>query len=179
VSLLVVAMPSVAKPKGPPATTPLCAKLSRTAVANLVGIGPMVLDRTIGPYCTFVGAVHKHYIPMLELAILPYSASLWSNILSASHGVNHYSKSLVFAQDTKTSEGLQSCHSSSPPPEAETGPSCNSQPNETVIVTDGYGTDKSVGQKVIVVTSVTGQQGDVHLSHQIVLVQKILSGTIH
>jgi hypothetical protein len=32
---------------------------------------------------------------------------------------------------------------------------------------------------MIVTTTVTGQQGDVHLSHEITLVQRSLSGKIH
>jgi hypothetical protein len=43
----------------------------------------------------------------------------------------------------------------------------------------GYGTDTRVHLQLMISVAVTGQQGDVHLSHMISLVQQILSGKIH
>jgi hypothetical protein len=126
VSVLAAAMSSAAEPS--------CTTLSRTAVANLVGIGAMVLDRTIGPYCTFVGAIPNHYVPMLKIGILPYSTTIWEADIAAQHAVDHYNKTLVFAQHVVTSSSMSLCSAGTPATPTGLGPHCNPQPSETVIV---------------------------------------------
>ena len=57
---------------------PVCSALSRSAIANLVGTGPLTLKKKIGNLCTFTGERHGHYKPGLTIQIVPWSKSLFS-----------------------------------------------------------------------------------------------------
>ena len=57
---------------------PVCSALSRTAIANLVGTGPLTLIKKIGNECTFTGDKHGHYKPAFSVQLVPWSRTLFS-----------------------------------------------------------------------------------------------------
>jgi hypothetical protein len=140
--------------------------------------------RITGPLCTFIGRVPGHYRPTLEVEIVPYSTALWH----AATGVHpphattgYFNPKLYFWSQAVTSESqgnTSSCEATDVVAN-ETGPACAGQPDGDAFGASGYGPYKSGALKVIVTVGLTGQQGDVHLSHALALVMEILSGKIH
>jgi hypothetical protein len=167
-----------------PAGFPNCASLSRSALASVGGTGPLAVLRITGPLCTFIGRVPGHYRPTLEVEIVPYSTALWH----AATGVHpphattgYFNPKLYFWSQAVTSESqgnTSSCEATDVVAN-ETGPACAGQPDGDAFGASGYGPYKSGALKVIVTVGLTGQQGDVHLSHALALVMEILSGKIH
>jgi hypothetical protein len=91
-------------------------------------------------------------------------------------------KRAFFVTSTKSTASLPLCQpegEGTPPEPEELGPKCHGQPPLTAITVIGYGPAKPSGLELMVSTGVTGQQGDVSLSHVIYLVKDILSGKIH
>jgi hypothetical protein len=95
--------------------------------------------------------------------------------------IGHANPKLFFWVATVTSEsaGDTSPCQSDDVVANETGPACPGQPTEDAFGASGYGPYKSGGQLLIVTVGLTGQLGDVHLSHALALVTQILSGKIH
>lgn len=58
-------------------------------------------------------------------------------------------------------------------------PACDGQPSWAHFSAYGNGTDKRVHARLMVSAGVTGQEGDVCLSHVLELVKEILSGKLH
>jgi hypothetical protein len=167
-----------------PAGVPNCASLSRTALASLAGTGPLTVLKIIGPLCTFIGRVAGHYRPTLEVEIIPYSAALWSaaTAVRPRHATFGYANpKLFFWVQTVTSESQGDTSPCQPNDvvASATGPTCPGQPTGDAFGVSGYGPYKSGGLMLIVTVGLTGQLGDVHLSHALALVTQILSGKIH
>jgi len=163
---------------------PSCTSLSRTAMASLAGTGPLALTRVVGPYCYFTGRISGHYKPELQVSILPYSKPLWMAATGrpcAPGAICGHFNARLFDVTAKplTSAGLPPCAANALPRSAITGPACAGEPTENVFTAYTCGSYSSSGLQVIVTAGLTGQQGDVHLSHLIALVQQILSGKIH
>ena len=57
---------------------PDCSALSRGAIANLMGTGPLTLEKKIGNLCTFTGRIRKHYKPALVIQIVPWSKKVFA-----------------------------------------------------------------------------------------------------
>jgi hypothetical protein len=167
-----------------PPGIPNCASLSRTALASLAGTGPLTVLKNIGPLCTFIGRVAGHYRPTLEVEIVPYIPAIWK-AATAVHPtdatVGHASSKLSFWAATVTSESAGDTTPCTPEDVVAnaTGPTCPGQPTENTFGATGYGPYKSGAQQLIVTIGLTGQAGDVHLSHALALVTQILSGKLH
>ena len=162
---------------------PSCASLSPTAMANLVGTGPLKLKARTGNLCTFDGQKPGHYRSTLQVEIIPYIKSVWSTAeghAMQAHGARFglVNSKLFFTQRTVTSAGKPACQPDQKVPQ-ELGPACAGQPSENLFSAIGYGSYRSSGLKLMVSTAVTAQQGDVYLSHLLALVTQILSGKIH
>jgi hypothetical protein len=175
---------------------PVCSALSRSAIANLVGSGPLTLQMKTGNLCSFSGHRQGHYKPELSIQIVPWSKSLFSvaerdamRSAAAEHeefGV--VSRALkvgrraVFVTGTKTSASLPPCGSEEAPAQApletRTGPVCAGEPALTHVTVIGYGPSPR-GVQLMVSAGVVAQQGDVSLIHVISLVKDLLSGKIH
>ena len=186
---LLLAVPSTAvasprtRPTMPPGI-PSCSTLSRTALASLAGTGPLAVLKVIGPLCTFIGRVGGHYRPTLEVEIVPYSKALWA-AATAVHPkdatIGSANQKLFFWVATVTSESAGDTSPCQPDDvvASETGPACPGQPTEDAFGATGYGPYKSGSPLLIVTVGLTGQVGDVHLSHALAMVTQILSGKIH
>jgi len=68
---------AVASHKSPPGV-PDCSALSRGAIANLIGTGPLALEKKVGNLCAFSGHRPGHYKPGLVIQIVPWSKKLFS-----------------------------------------------------------------------------------------------------
>jgi hypothetical protein len=185
VFVLSIAIPSaaVASSAKMAAGIPSCKTLSRTAVANLVGTGPLTLTKMIGPYCYFSGQRPGHYKPMLQIEIIPYIKYVWTAAETAathspSEKITHVNSKLFSGTGTVTSAGKSPCQPSQVVSN-EPGPACAGQPSESIFTAIGYGSYQPSGQQLMVSTALTGEQGDVHLSHLLALVTEILSAKIH
>lgn len=190
VSLAVAPTGVVAKaphqaPHGGKGGVPDCSSLSRTAIARLVGTGPLTLKAKIGNLCEFAGQISGHYTPMLDIQIEPYVHAIWDTAQSdamKSAATQHstfgrFSSKLFFVSGSKSSEGLGSCEGKTIGPE-QLGPECAGQPEMVHFNAIGHGRYKSGIVKLMVSTAVSSQLGDTHLSHMISLVQQLLSGKI-
>ena len=171
---------------GPPMPPgiPSCATLSRTSLASLAGTGPLTVLKLIGPLCTFTGRIAGHYRPTLEVEIVPYSKPLWAaatGVHPADATVGHANAKLFFWTATVTSEsaGDTSPCTAEDVITRENGPACPGQPTQDAFGATGYGPYKSGAPQLIVTVGLTGELGDVHLSHALALVTQILSGKIH
>jgi hypothetical protein len=168
------------------ATTPPCSSLSLSAVAKLVGTGPLSLLSRTGNLCAFTGSIPGHYKTALDIEIIPYVKSVWQTAeANAMHSATvngstfgHSSPKLFFVSGTKTSAGMAPCTPSQKVTN-EFEPQCAGQPDASVLDAIGYGPYKSSSVKLMVSTAATSQLGDVHLSHLLALVTQILSGKIH
>jgi hypothetical protein len=92
------------------------------------------------------------------------------------------SKQLFFVTGEETGEGLQPCEKDLGTPgkgQSKFGPVCATEPDASHIGGYGNGTDKRNHLHLMVSVAVTGQLGDVHLSHLIKLVTDVISGKIH
>lgn len=169
-----------------PAPAPLCSTISRTAMATLVGTGPLILEKTVGPLCEFLGARPGHYKPTFDLEIIPFNKDVWSgaqsgSIHSAIASKSHFGQvnsKLFFVSGSSTGAGMGPCTAEDKVSD-ELGPHCAGQPQLTKLTAIGYGKYKPTGAQLMVSTGATGQLGDVYLSHLLSLVTGILSGKIH
>jgi hypothetical protein len=184
--------PAVAAAKKTPAQIPNCAGISRSQIAKLAQTGQLKLMKKVGNLCEFTGAgEHKgHYKPALEIQIIPYITSIWDRARSDavhSGGKNgdtfgQSSKQLFFVTGKDTGQGLQPCQKKLGTPgkgQSKFGPVCATEPDASHISAYGNGTDKRNHLHLMVTVAVTGQLGDVHLSHVIPLVTDVITGKIH
>jgi hypothetical protein len=192
-----IALPAfaMASHKSPP-RIPDCSALSRGAIANLIGTGPLTLEKKIGNLCTFAGRIPKHYKPALVIQIVPWSKKLFSvaerdAVHSAAREHEQFGvvssalkvgKSAFFVTGTMTSASLPPCGSEEAPApaplEVRTGPICAGEPSATHINVTGYGTSPR-GAELMVSAGGVAQQGDISLIHVITLVKDLISGKIH
>jgi hypothetical protein len=183
-----IVIPALASPTGSrkaPATPP-CSGLLLTAVAKLVGTGPLKLLSRTGNFCAFIGSIPGHYKTSLDIQIIPYMKSVWQTAeANAMHSASvngstfgHSSAKLFFVSGTKTSAGMSPCTPSQKVTD-EFEPQCAGQPDASVFDAIGYGPYKSSSVQLMVSTAATAEQGDVYLSHLLALVTQILSGKIH
>ncbi len=175
---------------------PDCSALSRGAIANLAGTGPLKLEKKVGNLCTFTGKIPKHYKPALVIQIVPWSKQLFS---VAEHDAVHSAareheqfgvvsralkvgKKAFFVTGTMTSASLPPCGSEEAPApsplEVRTGPICAGEPSATHITVIGYGPSPG-GAELMVSAGGVAQQGDISLIHVITLVKDLISGKIH
>jgi hypothetical protein len=193
-SLLValVITPTVAAAKKAHSPIPSCATVSRGEVATLAQTGQLKLEKKIGNLCAFTGngEHHGHYKPTLSIEIIPYFTSIWDTarsdaVKSGSKDGNtfgQYSKTVFFVTGKDTGEGLQPCEKKLGTPgkgQSKYGPVCATEPDATHIAVYGNGTDKRNHLHLMVSVALTGELGDVHLSHVIELVEDVISGKIH
>ena len=187
VAALVLALASGAIAKS---SVPSCAKISRKAMAKLAQTGPLVLNKKIGNLCEFHGSHKDHYEPGFEIQLIPYSSRIWTvaegtaQASAARDGslFGHANKNLFDVSGAVTDKGLQPCNPDLGTPgkgESVSGPVCTPQPPESVFNAYGRGIDAHTGAHIMVSAVVTGQSGDVHLSHLLELVKEIFSGKIH
>ena len=169
---------------------PSCSKLSRKEIENLAQTGTLKLQKHIGPFCAFTGHHPGHYEPTFELGIIPYIASIWETARSdatasaAKNGSDfgQVNSHLFFVSGANTSAGLPPCTAGYGSPgkgQSKVGPACAGEPSMVHYSVYGNGTDTRLHLHLMVSAGVTGQQGDVHLSHVIALVKEIISGKIH
>jgi len=183
---------ALASHKGPPGV-PDCSALSRSAIANLEGTGPLALEKKVGNLCDFSGHRPGHYKPVLVIQIVPWSKKLFSvaerDAVHSEHSqfgvvsrALKVGKRAFFVTGTMTSASLGKCGSEEAPapspPEIRTGPICAGEPALTHITVVGYGPSPS-GVELMVSASGVAQQGDISLIHVITLVKDLLSGKIH
>ncbi len=175
---------------------PDCSALSRGAIANLVGTGPLTFERKVGNLCTFSGHRPGHYKPVLAIQIVPWSRKLFSvaerdAVSSAAREHSQFgvvSRALkvgtkaFFVTGTTTSASLPPCGSEEAPApaplEVRTGPICAGEPSATHINVVGYGPSPG-GAELMVSAGGVAQQGGISLSHVITLVKDLISGKIH
>jgi hypothetical protein len=175
---------------------PACSALSRSAIAHLVGTGPLALTKKVGNFCVFYGKRPGHYKPALDIQIVPWSKKLFSvaerdSIKSAAAEGSQFGivsrglkvgKKAFFVTGTKTSASLPPCGSDQAPApsplDIRTGPICAGEPALTAITVTGYGLSPS-GVELMVSASGAAQQGDISLIHVIDLVKDLISGKIH
>ena len=121
-----IALPAfaVASHKSSP-RIPACSALSRGAIANLVGTGPLTLEKKTGNLCTFAGKIPMHYKPVLTIQIVPWSKKLFSvaerdAVQSAAREHEQFGvvskalkvgKKAFFVTGTRTSASLPPCGS--------------------------------------------------------------------
>lgn len=160
-------------------TIPSCTTLSTPAISSLLQIGPLILDKTVGPLCMFSYYRTNRYIAEIDISIVPYIASLFDRLQGdamRNHGGQVNSK-LFFTNKQVTSVGMSPCQ-----PEQKVvdqlGPKCAGQPTQDLFTVVGYDAYKRTGPKIMVTAATSAQQGDVYLGHVIELVQEILSGKI-
>ena len=175
---------------------PSCSGLSRSAIANLVGTGPLTLNKKIGNLCAFTGKKAGHYKPALTIQIVPWSKNMFSvaesdAVHSAAReheqfgvvsGALKVGKKAFDVSGTTTSASLPPCGSEEAPApaplEVRTGPICAGEPALTSITVTGYGPSRS-GVELMVSAGGAAQQGDISLIHVITLVKDLISGKIH
>ncbi len=175
---------------------PACSALSRSAIAHLVGTGPLGLIKKTGNLCVFTGQRPGHYKPALTIQIVPWSKKLFSvaerdAVQSATREHEQFGvvsralkvgKKAFFVSGTTTSASLPPCGSEEAPApsplEIRTGPICAGEPALTHITVIGYGPSPS-GVELMVSAGGVAQQGDISLIHVITLVKDVLSGKIH
>ncbi len=192
-----IALPAfaVASQKSSP-RIPDCSALSRGAIANLIGTGPLTLEKKIGNLCTFSGHRPGHYKPALVIQIVPWSKKLFS--LAESDAVHSAAREheqfgvvssalkvgtkAFFVSGTMTSASLPPCGSEEAPApsplEIRSGPICAGEPSATHINVTGYGLSPG-GAELMVSAGGVAQQGDISLIHVITLVKDLISGKIH
>lgn len=186
VVLAVALFPALAASKTTSARIPVCTGISRTAMADLAQTGHLKLLKKTGPLCDFAGEHHGHYKPTLGLEIIPYITKIWDTAKSdaehtaAKEGYDfgQSSSKLFFVSGEVKSSSTPACSPGQKRPEYGP-PACNAQPSWVHYTVIGNGTDKRTHTRLMVSAGVTGQQGDVHLSHVIELVQEVISGKLH
>jgi hypothetical protein len=169
---------------------PSCTHIERTKLAALAQTGPLTLRKKIGPLCEFTGHIAHHYEPLFELEIVPYTRTIWDTAkASAMHSAHkngddfgESSKTEFFVSGKLTDKGLEPCqagHSTPGKGASKFGPACDPEPAAGHYSAYAHGTDKRNGLKLIVSAAVTGQLGDVHLSHMLELAKEVVSGKLH
>jgi len=184
--------PIVAVAKKTTSQVPNCATVSRRQIATLAQTGNLKLLKKIGNFCAFSGdgEHHGHYKPTLGVQIIPYIKTIWNTAKSdaiKSATKNHdtfgqSSKQMFFVTGEDTGEGLQPCDKDLGSPgkgQSKYGPVCATEPDAVHIGVYGNGTDKRNHLHLMVSVALTGQSGDVHLSHALQLVKDLISGKIH
>ncbi len=183
-------------PSGAPARShshshvPSCLHLSRGALASLAQTGRLDFRKKVGNLCDFTGAgEHKgHYHTTFDVDVIPYFKSVWdtakskAQALAAKHGddFGENSRKLFFVSGQFTGKGKCNKHNDQPGKgEARFGPACAGEPDAEHFGVYGYGKDKRNGLELMVTAGLTGQRGDVHLSHMIELAKEVISGKIH
>jgi hypothetical protein len=160
--VLSIAIPAVASSKTPARTAvgiPSCASLSRTAMAALVGTGPLTLKSITGNFCMFTGQRSGHYKPTLEVEIVPYIKFVWNTAQSdAMHSASvqgstfgRFTSKLFFVSGTVTSAGM-SPYTADEKVSEELAPQCAGQPSLTHLTAIGCGSYKSSGLQLMVST---------------------------
>jgi hypothetical protein len=193
--VLAVAFPAVAASKGKGkhhSNIPSCSKVSRKALEDLAQTGDLKLEKKTGPLCIFYGkGLHSdHYKPTLSLEIIPYISSIWARAKDLAQASGHKngdtfgesSNALFFVSGKQTGNGLQPCSAKLGSPgkgQSKFAPVCDTEPDQSHFSVYGNGTDKRTHLRLMVSAALTGQQGDVHLSHQLELVKEVISGAIH
>jgi hypothetical protein len=175
---------------------PACSALSRSAIAHLIGTGPLALEKKIGNLCIFTGERPGHYKPALTIQIVPWSKKLFSRaesdaVQSAAREHEQFGvvsralkvgKKAFFVTGTRTSASLPPCGSEEAPApapaEIRTGPICAGEPALTHITVIGYGPSPR-GVELMVSAGGVAQQGDISLIHVIRLVKDLIAGKIH
>lgn len=194
-AMLVIALAAV--PSKAPAKShrharlPSCSHLPRSAMASLAQTGELHFLKKIGHLCEFTGKGehHGHYHTTFDVQVIPYIKQVWDEAKSKARSLaakNHddfgdASKKMFFVTGELRSGGDGPCNKHDDKPgegEAKFGPACAGEPNAVHIGVYGHGPDKHNGLDVMVTTGVTGQQGDVHLSHMLELAKRIISGKI-
>ena len=185
VVLAVALFPALAASKTTRAHIPVCSRISRTAMANLAQTGPLKLRKKIGPLCQFTGEHHGHYEPTFDLEIIPYISSIWNTAKTAAqkagakpgNSFGQSSSKLFFESGTDTSSSLPACSPGEKPPKYGP-PACAGQPSWVHFGAYGNGTDPRAHARLMVAAAVSGQEGDLHLSHMLELAKEILSGKL-
>jgi hypothetical protein len=196
VIVLAAVFPAAAASKGKGkhrSNIPSCSKLSRKALEDLAQTGDLKLEKKIGPLCIFYGkGLHSdHYKPTLSVEVIPYISSIWKRAKDDAQASGHKngdtfgesSNALFFVSGKQTGNGLQPCNAkdlgSPGKGQSKFGPVCDTEPDQSHFSVYGNGTDKRTHMRLMVSSALTGQQGDVHLSHVIELVKEVISGAIH
>ena len=162
-------------------------------MANLAQTGRLDFRKKVGNLCEFTGPSehrHGHYHTTFDVQIIPYIKTIWdiakskaeSSAAKEGSDFGNSSKQLFFVSGKVKHDTLDKCNKHNDKPgegEAKFGPACVGEPAADHIGAYGYGIDKRNGLKLMVVAGVTGEQGDVHLSHMLELVKEIISGKIH
>ena len=98
-------------------------------------------------------------------------------------GFGQSSSKLFFVGAEDTDAGLSPCsegdYGTPGHGESQFAPVCSPEPSVEHFNAYGHGTDKRTHSQLMVTAGLTGQEGDVHLSHLIELVKEVISGTIH
>jgi hypothetical protein len=168
---------------------PSCSSLSRSKLPDLAQTGRLRLQKKIGPLCEFTGHHPKHYEPTLGLEIIQYSTNVWDTAKSdaeksaARNGSDfgEVSSDEFFVSGTYTDKGLPPCKKQDGSPGkgvSKFGPVCSPEPAANHYEAIARGNDRRAGVKVMVAAAVTGQRGDVHLSHIIELAKEVVSGKL-
>lgn len=188
----VAVTPALAVAKKKHSHIPNCSALSRSAIAKLAQTGHLKLEKKVGNLCEFTGKGehHGHYKTTLDVQVIPYIKSIWQTAKSdaqstaakngSTYGEN--SKKLFFVTGLITGKGKQQCKKDLGKPghgQSKFGPVCATEPNATHVGVYGNGTDMRNGLHLMVSAAVTGEEGDVHLSHMLKLVKDVISGKIH
>lgn len=195
VALLVVSavtFPAIAssKTKKPKAHFPSCSALSHKALADIAQTGTLKLEKKIGNLCIFYGEHRGHYKPALDVQMIPYIKSIWDlaktdAVKSAAKDGDDYGQvnsKMFFVSGKKSDAGLPPCSKDYGSPgkgQSKFGPACSPEPDLEHFTVIGNGTDKRNGLHVMVSGALSGQEGDVHLSHVITLVKEVISGKLH
>ena len=188
-----VALPAIAaaaEAKTP--TVPDCAHLSRTAIAKVVNTGHLKLEAQTGNLCSFEGHIPGHYKPLLQIQIVPGTASLFSVAATAAQK-DAKKRHAIFAtvspklklgtaafsvNSTDKGAKLPLCKPGQKPPQIGP-PRCKGEPFYSKIDVVAYGPSKPKSLVLMVTVAVAVQQGDVHLADMITLDKDILTHTIH
>jgi hypothetical protein len=191
--LVAIAVPStLAAVRKAHSPIPNCAAVSRHEMATVAQTGHLKLAKQTGNLCVFTGSGEHpgHYKTTFEIQIVPYYNSIWNTAKSdamrsaARNGdtFGQSSKKLFFVTGETTGKGLQPCKPDLGTPgkgESKYGPVCATEPAESHISVYGNGIDRRSHLHLMVSAGVTGQRGDVHLSHMLELVKEVISGKIH
>jgi hypothetical protein len=186
----VPALAVAARAKTP--TVPDCAHLSRTAIAKVVNTGKLSLKGQTGNLCSFEGHIPGHYKPLLQIQVVPGTASLFSLAEGAamtSAKKQHATFATVSPKlklgtaafsVTSTANGgkLPLCKPGQKPPQIGP-PRCKGEPAYTKIEVVAYGPSKPKSLVLMVTVAVAVQKGDVSLPDMITLDKDILAHTIH
>jgi hypothetical protein len=168
--VILATAPVSADAKAPPLK---CAHFSVSAIAKVVGTGPLKLAAPeANSFCSYEGNPLTGFLPFLSVHLSHATQSIFS--LS-----EKTTKKLAAAQGAKFATlkigSAQAWYVASVAPEGL------GRPNEIEITVGAYGPYKSSNSKIVVGAGVAAQVGvgNVTVSHMTLLVKEILSGQIH